>query len=208
MMRMRAFTLVAAGALGMAPVLGQQPPKANPPAGKVRMIPLETCYATLGVGGCQFITDGGGTPYAFDLGELIHNHRAGASNVALVRGKDIVDAVQATRRIFAAGRRADTPVAPNPSDTKAEPLSLWLVAYFGMGPSTPGFGRVQAVEVRGQTICVMYTRAQALKATADVCHYYVWVPLGSFKAGTYALELFDADRKEVTLLRRVTIAEP
>jgi hypothetical protein len=30
------------------------------------------------------------------------------------------------------------------------------------------------------------------------------VPLGELERGTYTLELFDTDRKEVTLLRRVT----
>jgi hypothetical protein len=208
MMRMKAFALAAAGALGVVSIPGQPPTPAAPvPAEKVRMIPLESCYATRGVSGCPHLKRVG-EPYSFDLNELIRDNRAGASNVALVRGKDIAGAVKATRWIFAAGRRADTPVAPKPDDTKAELLPLWLVAYFGMGPSDPGFGRVQAAEVRGQTVRVAFARARSNgEVTMDEVRYYVWVPLGQFQAGTFTLELFDADRKDVTLQRRVVVGE-
>jgi hypothetical protein len=74
-------------------------------------------------------------------------------------------------------------------------------------PSNPGFGRVQAAEVRGQTVRVTYSRARPGDATRDEVHYYLWVPLAQAGAGTYALELFDDDRKEVTLLRRVAVRE-
>src|SRR5438874_1357268 len=139
MMRIPASVFVAAGALGMASALGQQPPKVEPPAEKVRMVPLESCYATEGVSGCPHLRRGGGQPYSFDLEELIRNNRTGASNVVLVRGKDIAGAVKATRWTLAASHPADVPVPPKPGDTTAEPLPLWLVAYFGMGPSNPGF---------------------------------------------------------------------
>jgi hypothetical protein len=203
---MRAFALLAVGAFGVASAPGQQPPKTDPPAEKVRTIPLESCYATEGVSGCPHLKRVG-EPYSFDLNELIRNNRTGASNVALVGGKDIAGAVKATRWTFAASHRADVPVRPNSSDAKAEPLPLWLVAYFGMGPSNPGFGRVQAAEVRGRTVRVVYSRAPSNTATDDDVHYYVWVPLGQAQAGIYTLELFDADRKDVTLLRRVAVAE-
>jgi hypothetical protein len=173
----------------------------------VRTIPLESCYATEGVSGCQHLRRGGGEQYSYDLGELFRDNRAGASNVVLVRGKDIAGAVKATRWTFTAGRRADTPVLSDPSDIASEPPPLWLVAYFGVGSSEPGFGRVQAAEVRGQTVRVAYSRARPNDQTRDVVHYYVWVPVGRAGAGTYALELFDADRKAATLLRRVAVAE-
>jgi len=208
MMRMRALALLAAGALGVASAPGQPPPKSNPPAEKVRMIPLESCYATEGVSGCPHVKRVD-EPYSFDLNELIRNNRTGASNVALVRGKDIAGAVKATRWTFAASHRADIPVPPNPGDTKADSMPLWLVAYFGMGPSNPGFGRVQAAEVRGQTVRVAYALARsAAGATQDEVHYYLWVPLRQAGAGTYTLELFDANGKDVTLLRRVAVAGP
>ena len=41
--------------------------------------------------------------------------------------------------------------------------------------------------------------------TTDVVPYYAWVPLGQAQAGTYTLELFDADRKDVMLQRRVAL---
>jgi hypothetical protein len=102
--------------------------------------------------------------------------------------------------------RADAPVLPNPSDTQTGPLPLWMVAYFGMGPSDPGFGRVHAAEIRGRTVRVTYSRAHAKRVSTDVQHYYFWAPLGKADAATYALELFDADRNEVTLMRRVVVS--
>jgi hypothetical protein len=125
-----------------------------------------------------------------------------------VRGKDIAEVVKATRWIFTAGRQADTPAPPDPGAPQADLLPLWLIAYFGTGPSFPGFGRVQAAEVRGQTVRVTYFRARSNKTTSDRRHYYLWVPLGRDGAGTDVLELFDADRKQVTLLRHVAVARP
>src|SRR5262245_9778717 len=123
LMRTPALSLLAAGACGVlsaaAAVLGCPAP--TPPEA-VRTIPLEPCYATFGGSGCQFIFHGGDKPYAFDLGELFRNHQAGASNVALVRGKDITEAVKATRLTFTGALRADTPARPDSGETKAEPL--------------------------------------------------------------------------------------
>lgn len=206
-MRTRTLVLVAAGAAGVVSALGQPPPKADAPVEQVRTIPIDSCYATNGVSGGKHISDGSEEPYALDLGELIRGNRSGASNVALVRGKDIAGAVRATRWTFATSYGADAPVRPDPGNTNEEPLPFWLVAYFGAGPSHPGFGQVQSAEVRGHTVRVVFRRAQANKMTKDVCRYYIWVPLGQAETGTYALELFDADRKQVTLLRRVTVAE-
>jgi len=201
--------LLFSGAI-LAVVLAASMISSQPPAPKAeepkKTIPLESCYATSAVSGCQIIRDGGDEPYAFDLGELFRGNQAGPSNVVLVRGKDIAEAVRATRWTFTSGLRADAPVPPNPSESKAEALPLWLVAYFGMGPSDPGFGRVHAAEIRGRTVRVTYSRAHANKLTTDDAHYYLWVPLGKPEAGTYALELFDAARNEVTLMRRVVVS--
>ncbi len=183
---------------------------AAPVTGPLRAIPLESCYATPGVrGGCKLITDGGREPHGFDLSELYRENLArggGAMNVALVRGGDIAAAVKATRRAFAADWQTDTTVPASPNDGKGGP-PLWLVAYFGCGSSHPGYGWVQAVEVRGQVVRVAYApESKDRAATQDTVFFYLWAPLGRAGAGTYALELFDADKKEVTLLRHVAVA--
>src|SRR5262245_48083720 len=195
------LALVVAGA-----AISSQPPAGTEEATKT--IPLESCYATFGGSGCQFILRGGDRPHAADLEELLRNNRAGASNLALVRGKDIAQAVRATRWTFSAGQRAEAPALPNPDRDESEGLPLWLAVYFGTGSSEPGFGRVHAAEIRGKTVRVTYSRAKSHKVTADVVHFYLWVPLGRPEAGSYALELFDAVRNEVTLMRRVTVANP
>src|SRR5262245_59315682 len=88
----------------------------QPPAGKAedgtRTIPLESCYATPDVSGCTHLKRGGGETYSFDLQELIRGNNSGASNAALVRGKDIADAVRATRRVFTSAVGAGASVSP------------------------------------------------------------------------------------------------
>jgi hypothetical protein len=183
----------------------------QPPAGKseepTKTIPLESCYATPEVSGCTHVKRGGGEAYSFDLEELIRGNNTGASNAALVHGKDIADAVKATRRVFASSAGAGSSVSPDSNDADTRALPLWMVAYFGMRPSRPGFGNVHAAEIRGRTVRVTFSRAHANKKSLDIRQYYFWAPLGKADAKSYALELFDAMRNEVMLLRRVVVAK-
>jgi hypothetical protein len=192
----------------MALVLAATMSGSQPHAGKAeevtRSIPLESCYATPEISGCIAIKLSR-ERYSFDFEELKRGHNAGASNLALVHGKDIAEAINATRSLFTSGVRADSPVQPNLAVTPTGPLPIWMIAYFGMGPSEPGFGMIHAAQIRGRSIRVSYSRAHAVRVSTDVRHYYFWAPLGEIGAGTYALELFDAVRNEVLLMRRVIV---
>src|SRR4051794_20769803 len=99
--------------VSMAIVLAASTSWSQPPAGKAdeptRYIPLQSCFSTPEVSGCTHIKLGG-ERYSFDFEELKRGHNAGASNVALLRGKDIADAIKSTRSIFTGGVRADAPV--------------------------------------------------------------------------------------------------
>jgi hypothetical protein len=64
------------------------------------------------------------------------------------------------------------------------------------------------VEVRGTTVRFTYTKWRAFGGPTVIYHYFAWAPLGDARAGTYILELYDADRKEVMLMRRVVVTEP
>jgi hypothetical protein len=77
------------------------------------------------------------------------------------------------------------------------------VAYLGVAGSEPLEWRVKSAEVQRHVVRLTYTKEGA--RTHDLHPYFVWVPLGELKAGTYTLELFEQDLKKVTLSRRVTV---
>jgi RNA polymerase sigma factor (sigma-70 family) len=142
-------------------------------------------------------------PYGPDLAVLERENRGGASNVFLVRGKDLTEAVKATREVLAASRPADTPAVANQPSKEDR---LWVVAFFGVAGSSPPAWRVRSVDVfGGMTVRISYAKRQS--ETNDEHQYFIWVPFGQREAGTYTLELFDADTGEVTLTRRCMVPD-
>lgn len=190
-------------AIGVLSASAQPPPKAESPADKVRTIPLESCYATFGGSGCKFLLASDREPHGHALLELIRRHESGASNVVLVRAKDIANAVSGARRTFAGGGVGDTPGLPASLEWAPE---LWMVAYIGKGPR--GWWTVRSAEVSSRTVRVTYALTKRIHATADVLQHFLWLPLDRIEPGTYSLELFDADRREVMLVRRVVVTQP
>jgi hypothetical protein len=176
---------------------------------EVRTIPLEEIYASIEQAGMQRLRGGiipqpDGTrryaaPYGPDLQQI---HPGGASNLFLVHGNDITEAVKATRLVYADGFSTYTPAAPQDG---APAAPLWLFTYFGRGGSVPPSWVIEAVEQRGQTVQVRFRKNVAI--TRDLRAFMFLVPLGKLAGGTYTLELFDAEKMEVTLLRRVTVVE-
>jgi len=213
-MRVLVSILWAAGATSAAGILlAWQTPftsvaAAPAPPEESRTIPLESCFATFDGSGCKYLRSSDAEPYGYDLGQIYLHRKSGASNVVLVRGKDVVAAVRAVRWAFTGGMPADTPVLPDLHAREAKGEPLWLVADLGIG-STPGLWRIQAAETRGMIVRLTYSWTKITgPSTAMERKYFVWVPLGQAKAGTYVLELYDAGRKEVMLLRRVAVSKP
>jgi hypothetical protein len=170
---------------------------------EARTIPLKEIYSTNGQKGLKPVQRHLAEPYGHDLNELYLKFHGGASNILLVRGKDFAEAVRSTRWGFA-GVSADAPVE-GPYVSKAAPL--WVVAYLGAAGSEPPVWLVHSVVVQGPTVRVTFRKQESLGNSADFHHYFVWIPLGQAIARTYTLELFDADKQEVVLSRRVTAAE-
>ncbi|RIK82768.1 MAG: hypothetical protein DCC67_06790 [Planctomycetota bacterium] len=137
------------------------------------------------------------------LRQILENARGGASNAFLVDATTVDDAVRASAGVFVALRAADTPAPVNV--TKPIRGSHWLVAYLGSGPSTPTWWTIAGASVEGKTIRLTYRQSPPVPATSDVQHYYYWLPLGKLDPETYEVELFDADEKAVTLMRRVKV---
>jgi hypothetical protein len=174
---------------------------------ETRVIPLQSCYATFAGSGCKVIRRDRREPYGYDLEQLFQDHKGGASNVVVVRGNDIGAAVRATRWAFTTGRSAEEPVSPYLDGREGKGELLWLAAYVGSGSSTPVWG-VRAAELKGRMARLPYYPVRPPNATNDQWHYFVWVPLGEPKTGTYTVELSHAERQEATLLRRVRVLEP
>lgn len=135
----------------------------------------------------------------------LHSNITRPSNVFLVVAAVDSDAIGASIDVFFGGRSADTPAPierPNPGLG-----SHWLVAYLGAGPSGPTWFVVEKVSVSANKISLIFSNPEAGSVTADVHHYYFWVPLGKLNPGIYRLELYDAELNAVTLSRRVEIKQ-
>jgi hypothetical protein len=130
---------------------------------------------------------------------------AGPSNAFLVDAMDARDAIEASKTVFFGGRSADTPAPVNQPDPKRG--NYWLAAYLGIGPSGPTAFVIETVTLRDGGIRLVYSKPTARAATADIHHYYYWVPIGQLRPGEYNIELFDSGLKKVTLSRRVVLEE-
>jgi len=184
---------------------GQQTKEQKPTA-----IPLDSMYATMWqkpmhhvVAAYKLYPDGKKVPsypYSFHLNE-IRQWPLGASNVCLVCGKDITEAIQSTLVALACG--ADTSVYHDPN---SKCKKLWIVANLGVASSVPTKWVVNSVTIHKQTIRVNYTEPEEsgrMPSTCDLRQYLLWAPLGELPAGTYTLELYDAEQRRVTVLRSV-----
>jgi hypothetical protein len=179
----------------------------KPKKEKVEEVPLKSIYATTGQEEVQRINRNDGE-YGTAINEIISHSRSGASNVFLVRGHDLPAAVKATLLVLAGSRPVDTPIGPGdltgPHDrTKHD--SIWMVAYLGTAGSSPPAWDIASVERRNKTVRLTYSKPDRFYSSRNLHVYLAWAPLGKLEPGDYSLELFDGRKREVTLLRRVTV---
>ena len=128
---------------------------------------------------------------------------SGASNVFLVEAANIEDAMRATSSVLRGSHRADTPATANRPDPSRG--RHWMVAYLGMGPSNPTWWTIDRVEMKDERIRLTFRQSKATLITADIHHYYYWIPLKKLQPGTYQLELYDAKNEMVSLMRNVEV---
>lgn len=170
---------------------------------QAKQVPLKSVHSTSDQEGLQRVRRGEGSKgYQNQLEELYQRSiRMGASNVFLARGDDITAAVLAAWEVFTHGIPADKPVS---ADYPPKSEEMWLVAYLGVSGSSGPAWRVQSVEVSSTDIRLTYTHPGS--GAQDLHPYYYWAPVGRLAPGTYKLQLFDADQKQVTLMRRIRVA--
>lgn len=173
-----------------------------------RDIPLSEIFSTVrqdgmqNTGTGQRVVDGKTVEedYAIAM-EALSRDKEGSSNACIVTGDNVGDAIKATRRVFDGFYAADKAV----SFFGVKSNSHWLSVYLGCGSSSPLKWDVERVSVNGNMIRLTYRHPQPAGGTEDVVRYYYWVPIGDLDDGAYSLELYDADLKAVTLMRRVEV---
>ncbi len=182
-------------------LVGCSPQDISVPDEQPRGIALSSIYSTNGQEGLKPVKMRLEEPYGHALQDIYREFQSGLSNVFLVRGSDITAAVKATRFALLGGRPGDVPIDPE-DGSKGAPL--WVVAYFGtMGSGPPGGWLVESVAWKGKTVRVKYLRRPS--EARDSHQYLVWIPLGLPEPGSYAVELFDTQKQEVTLRRGVKV---
>ena len=212
-MRRNRWLFIVIVSVPIAVAMGSVQEGAVAQAEETRNIPLESSYSTSGqkglrlVGSGYFLQDDGTKKYLEPCGselEAISREAGsvGASNVFLVRGNDIAGAVRATRWVFTGGRSADVSTL---ADAEAKQAPVWAVVYFGRAPSEPPVWLIRAVELKAKTMRVTFLKRQG--DVRESQQYFAWIPLGNVEPGVYTLELFDAEKKDAVLVRRVTIPE-
>ena len=168
-------------------------------------IPFETMYgtSTFGREDIKYARRAGVKSIVVDLNSISRESGSiGASNVCLVLGDDLAEGINATRMVFAGGRSADSPASRERTSTSRQ---YWMVAYFGVSHRGPAAWAIESVKQNGNAFRVSFTRPKADGTTADTHQYFLWVPVGELEAGQYELELFNADAKRLTLMRRVAV---
>ena len=129
--------------------------------------------------------------------------RNGASNVFLVHGNDIEEAIWPSYQVICEGYGAETAHSPDDSISP-----VWLVAYLGKHLINPEEWEVESVTVEGRQIRLKYGRPNGKEWRPSVqwlSPYYYWAPLPKLAPGVYSVELYDASEKAITLLRRVKV---
>ena len=189
--------------IGLAIVLGPSVAQKDDRPAKAQPIPLDSVYVTnegtslkrVGVGHDNIDEQMWAVLYK-------RSTRVGLSNVFLVRGADITAAVQATTVALGSGVGADEPIS---ADDMPKDGRVWVVAHLGVAGSTPEARIVKGVERTGNRVRVVFAKGWSL--SNDVWPYLVWAPLGSLGAGTYVLELYDTQARQVVLGRTVRVTE-
>lgn len=126
------------------------------------------------------------------------------TNILMLEADTPLDALTAAGEAYAGRFPADKPI---PWKAGVRTKKKWLLVYLGTSSSEPPFWLFESIAITGMNIRVTYKNNESnMGGTNDEVPYLYWVPLGDLPAGGYVLELFDANQKEVTLARRVTVA--
>jgi hypothetical protein len=145
----------------------QVKPSADSP--KPKAIPLDTAYNWNEQQGLKTVH---GVDYDTDklYKSFLEN---GLSNIYLVRGRDIKEALAATLYAMKGGTGVENGVRVH-HDDKNPAKALWLVAYLGKGQSTPLLFEFTGVERDGNRFRVGYRYTRPGGGSDDLKPYPLW----------------------------------
>lgn len=178
------------------------PAQVKPPAPKPKEIRLDMAYTWTGQKGIKPLDLDQPAMSVNAMYKQLLSH--GLSNVVLVRGSDIGDAVALTQVAFRSG--VGTGVLTRPNDNNPSNL-LWIVAYVGRDSSSPLHYEFLRVEQTGNRFRVEYRDNRPDGGSDEYIPYAIWVPVGELEAGKYTLELYEAKAKDVVLSRLIRYAK-
>jgi hypothetical protein len=127
--------------------------------------------------------------------------RTPTPNVVLIDAADEGAAISKSAKVIFGTLKTDQVI-----QAKAD-SNYWMVAFLSTGPSTPTAYMIERASIEGNTIRLTYYKPKAELVTADVRHYFYWIPLGQLKPAAYKVELYDSDKKAVTLSRLIEVKQ-
>ena len=137
------------------------------------------------------------------LWRILRETNGAVSNAFLVDATNASDAISASFSALFGSGGVEIPIPVNKPDPKRG--QYWLVVYLGSGPSNPVSWTVENVVVDQNAVKLRYRTPKPQPATDDVRRYYYWVPLGTLDAGPHEIQLWNADKGVMTLMRRVEV---
>lgn len=165
-------------------------------------IPLESVFSTTGQKELNLARRGlANDKERSVLEDFERKHRTRTSAAFVVKGGNLVSAIEATFGALVLGRTADLPVV---SAVDLDSKKNWLFTYLGAGPGGTEFF-VDSVVHTPKSIRLSFHRKVPTNGQLIVVQHYYWAPIGELSSGTYVVELFDSDSKVVAYSRRIKI---
>lgn len=194
------------------PQLGGTFAKVEQVAQKPHEIPLGSLYTTSSQKGMKKLVWGKAispdgrkwqhvNDYSGDMEQLYLKMRPGIPEVWLVPGDNISEAVKSSRWVLVGGPAPKAATKPKMGQPVAAKKKFWALFYLGMSHSGPPAWLVDSVTVENQTVTLRYSTPEWKTNTCDLCHYFVWAPVGELTPGVYSVQLFDVTQGHLSVLR-------
>jgi 2-keto-3-deoxy-6-phosphogluconate aldolase len=139
------------------------------------------------------------------LAKTLLNARSGATNVFVVRGADIEEAIEVTAMITLGLQCLDSQDTYRLSK-KELAKNFWLVAYFGAG-TVPCPFQIDEVKKSNGKLSLTYSVPKQLFSTMMSNPHFVWIELGDLTPGRYSLELRQTDGHESSVTRSFKVSK-
>ena len=186
-----------------APVPKVQPAK--------KIVPLDSICSVPKMEGLSYLRAKNPEIHGQNLLDILSAARPiGFSSAFLVRGENLKEVIRGTYRVFNLGWDVDEIVpGSKQTDEGDKDGDVWVCAFLGNKASHPPYFALELVEVEGKNVRVVFKKGPVGGLSNDSTPYLVWANLGRLSAGTYQVELVDANQKQPSVVtsRKVVVTE-